>query len=694
MKKNLLLFVLFVAFFSGINAQTLVSTDVQKKNVVLEEFTGIHCTYCPEGHAIAQALKDENPSDVVLINIHTGNYATPSSGEPDFRTEFGDAIAGQSGLNGYPSGQVNRHYFPDLASTNGPAMGRSAWVTAAGRMFVEDSPVNVGASTSYNAATRELTVNVELYYTAASTEATNFINVALLQSNILGPQTGGGAGDNYVHNHMLRFLITGQWGEEITTTALGTFVEKTYTYTIPENYLDVECIVENCEVAVFVTETQQEIYSGVVVPAIDGTTLVTATLAAPADLMIVGEASATSVFNASVTNNLSTDEDYVLTLTKVDAVEGWTSSFDIDGNTYEETTTLSIAAGAEINFEVNVVPNANSGIAKYNFSAKSVSNPNAPVVSFDVYVMANVTNLLINNQGTWTGGTPADLQQDYFDAFDFANMINYTSCDYKAFTLLGGNSKLGEIDNLYFNIAWTFPSFTDESVAYLSSFLDDGGNLFVAGQDAGWDTWDATNGNGTEITQAFYTNYLHADYKDDGSTSNNSVFAYSTEEVFGSMPNFSISDIYGGNMYPDQISPLGDAVSIFKYNDSDDKSAAVRFDNDTYRIVYLGFDPSMASQDDMNEIIFRTNEYFNTGVGVNEIDENDFRIYPNPANDVLNIEASNSTISIYNTIGQLVFETKSDTQTTTVNTSDFETGSYIIRISNDSGIVSKTLIVY
>lgn len=176
MKKKLLFLIAFIGLIANINAQTLVSTDVQKKNVVLEEYTGIHCVYCPQGHAIAQALKDENPGDVVLINIHTGSYANPYSGEPDFRTEFGDAIAGQSNLTGYPSGSVNRHVFPDLASSGGTAMGRGSWTTAAGRIFVEDSPVNVGASTSYNAATRELTVNVELYYTSDSPEPSNFIN--------------------------------------------------------------------------------------------------------------------------------------------------------------------------------------------------------------------------------------------------------------------------------------------------------------------------------------------------------------------------------------------------------------------------------------------------------------------------------------------------------------------------------------
>ena len=58
------------------NAQN-VSTTPENKNVILEEFTGIYCGYCPDGHRLAQELHDNNPGDVVLINIHTGSYATP-----------------------------------------------------------------------------------------------------------------------------------------------------------------------------------------------------------------------------------------------------------------------------------------------------------------------------------------------------------------------------------------------------------------------------------------------------------------------------------------------------------------------------------------------------------------------------------------------------------------------------------------
>ncbi len=67
-----------IALFSFIaSAQTFVSTSVENKNVILEEYTGISCGYCPDGHKIAQDLHNANPNDVFLINVHTGGYANP-----------------------------------------------------------------------------------------------------------------------------------------------------------------------------------------------------------------------------------------------------------------------------------------------------------------------------------------------------------------------------------------------------------------------------------------------------------------------------------------------------------------------------------------------------------------------------------------------------------------------------------------
>ncbi|MBN2663718.1 MAG: hypothetical protein JXR68_08725, partial [Bacteroidales bacterium] len=201
--KKLLSFLSFLLISLSFFAQTIVGTTVETKNVVLEEFTGIHCTFCPQGHAIAQAIKDAHPDNVFLINIHTGSYATPSGDEPDFRTDFGAAIASQSGLTGYPAGTVNRHLFSGYSQGSGTAMSRDKWELAANQILPQDAYVNIAVEAELNIQTREIIVHVEAYYTGDSPEATNMLNVALLQDNTLGPQVGGNMGDNYVHMHRL-----------------------------------------------------------------------------------------------------------------------------------------------------------------------------------------------------------------------------------------------------------------------------------------------------------------------------------------------------------------------------------------------------------------------------------------------------------------------------------------------------------
>jgi hypothetical protein len=262
MEKKLLLLIFFTAFSTF--AQTIVSTTPQNKKVILEEFTGVNCQFCPSGHAIANAIKNANPADVFLINIHVGGFATPTAGQPDFRTPFGTSIANQSGLTGYPAATVNRTAFTGLSQNGatGTAMGRNNWTNASNQTRNQSSYVNVATTATIDVNTRLLTVFVEAYYTGASPVASNRLNVALLQNNTLGPQTSGGLGDNYPHQHRLVHMLTGQWGDTYTTTTAGTLVTRTYTYTIPAAYNTIPAELGNFEIVAFVAEGQQKIISG------------------------------------------------------------------------------------------------------------------------------------------------------------------------------------------------------------------------------------------------------------------------------------------------------------------------------------------------------------------------------------------------------------------------------------------------
>jgi hypothetical protein len=262
MKKISTLIFLIIATFTFVNAQTFVSTDPENKKVILEEFTGIHCGYCPDGHAIAQGIQNANPGEVFLINVHAGGYAVPSGNEPDYRTPWGAAIDGQAGVAGYPAGTVNRHDFGSWSMGGGTAMSRGRWSSASNVILAESSYLNVALEATIVTSTRQLVVEVEVYYTGDSPESTNKLNLAILQNNVYGPQSGGGAGNNYKHMHMLRHLMTGQWGIELTQTSAGSFYSNTFAYELPLDYNGVDLVLDNLEIIAFVAETTQEIISG------------------------------------------------------------------------------------------------------------------------------------------------------------------------------------------------------------------------------------------------------------------------------------------------------------------------------------------------------------------------------------------------------------------------------------------------
>ena len=341
--KSILFFLLWAPI---VGAQTIVSTAPENAKVILEEFTGIYCVYCPQGHAIAQNIQNQNPGNVFLINIHTGGYANPQGNDPDFRTQWGAAIANQSQLIGYPAGTVNRHYFPGTAQNGGTstAQSRGTWAATSNETLGLPSYLNMATEASVDVSTGEMTVLVEAYYTGSSPEPSNFLNVALLQNNTLGPQTGGNAGNEYNHMHRLVDLVTGQWGEEITQTSAGDFVSRTYTYQIPADYNGVPVEYSDLELVVFMTETTQEIISG------NGAYPTFTGLVNQNDVFVRGINDISEQCYGEIAPVVSIQNVGIETQTSIDLV------YSINDLTYEYTWTGSLASLQSTSVELPMAP--------------------------------------------------------------------------------------------------------------------------------------------------------------------------------------------------------------------------------------------------------------------------------------------------------------------------------------------------
>lgn len=230
MKKLTLLVLGLVAGFMA-SAQMFVSTEPANRNVVIEEFTGRNCGYCPDGHLIANQICANNPGRVWAVNIHAGGYAPTTY--PNFNTTDGNTIHGGFSISGYPTGVVNR--------STSSGQSRSAWNGLTSQHLAQASELNVGGQVVIDPETREASITVEVYYTGNSTEATNYLTVYMLQDSIWGSQSGGSSnpsqwvGGQYCHMHILRDVIgESAWGDPISPTTAGTLITKEYTYAIPE----------------------------------------------------------------------------------------------------------------------------------------------------------------------------------------------------------------------------------------------------------------------------------------------------------------------------------------------------------------------------------------------------------------------------------------------------------------------------
>ena len=225
--------------------------------VLLEEFTGIHCGYCPQGHAIAKKIM-RNHDNVYTIAIHSGHFAVNHPDEPDFRIDEGEQIDTWFSPSGYPSGMINRSRLNDPST---PVISRSLWPNMARLFDQTEPPVALTANAAYDGSTSQLTIHVEGEYTATEQEPDQELNVVLTQNNLLGPQSGANMGDDYSHQNMLRLFVTPLWGDTLASPKSGERFVRDYTITLPSDIKGNKVIPADINVVAFVSCGKENIVS-------------------------------------------------------------------------------------------------------------------------------------------------------------------------------------------------------------------------------------------------------------------------------------------------------------------------------------------------------------------------------------------------------------------------------------------------
>jgi Outer membrane protein Omp28/Secretion system C-terminal sorting domain len=116
------------------------------KVVMIEEFTGAWCQFCPDGVVVLNQIEAAHPDDVEIVSVHDGDGM-----------EFAEGIRSAFAVSSYPSANVDRWLFS--GETKIP-VSRSTWSSYTTQRLNANSPVEVTVTNTYNSSTGVADVTV------------------------------------------------------------------------------------------------------------------------------------------------------------------------------------------------------------------------------------------------------------------------------------------------------------------------------------------------------------------------------------------------------------------------------------------------------------------------------------------------------------------------------------------------------
>lgn len=206
---------------------------VPKRKVVIEDYTGTWCGYCP-GVAVAIEEIRAVTSDVSIVSIHKQSSAMS---DPLHFERVGELQEMFDIPNSFPKAQLNR---------------TEAWINSFDinqvlPMVGTNTDVAIGIHSELSGS--NLSVKVDVVYENGSTAGDKIV-VYLLENGIVSPQTNyfdrtpghpyegmGNPIENYVHNDGMRDPLSNLFGDPLPELSAFEKYTKTYDFSVPSHYV-------------------------------------------------------------------------------------------------------------------------------------------------------------------------------------------------------------------------------------------------------------------------------------------------------------------------------------------------------------------------------------------------------------------------------------------------------------------------
>ena len=191
------------------------------KKVLIEEFTGAWCGYCPDGAYRLENIISENIGNVIGVSAHSGDLMEVQ------QTYFLESTYSNPG---YPSGMVDRSNYNGIVSVN-----RGYWGYIASEQLLKIAPCGLAIKSKVKNNTASINVHAGFN---TNLSGDHRLTVYLIEDGVVGSGYGydqmnfydldststfyglGNPIEGYEHNHTLRLTLSEPLGDLIGSSFL------------------------------------------------------------------------------------------------------------------------------------------------------------------------------------------------------------------------------------------------------------------------------------------------------------------------------------------------------------------------------------------------------------------------------------------------------------------------------------------
>ena len=196
------------------------------RNVLLEEFTGTRCLWCPYANEILEDIL-ANQSNIILIAYHIDDEMSIQD-----VTQLGKLLN-----PALPQALIDRTQFTD---NNSILLDRQVWTKRCIERSGDSTPLSITIEHDYMASSRLCDVTVDIY-TNTEMGGDYRINLVVCEDSLNYRQYITGQDYKtiypYYHMHVVRRMITGAFGERLNevTIPAQTYIQKDFSFALDES---------------------------------------------------------------------------------------------------------------------------------------------------------------------------------------------------------------------------------------------------------------------------------------------------------------------------------------------------------------------------------------------------------------------------------------------------------------------------